>query len=73
MIEVVIKHKKPNEIMDIVRELRSQGIIQGHDFNFAYHQAKYNNDGWECVIPEHTVFSFYTEKYATFFALKYAT
>ncbi len=58
--------------MDIVKDLRQQGLIQGHDFDFAFSQAKYNNDGWEAVTPRQTVFTFYSEKYATLFALKYS-
>lgn len=72
MVKIVINHKNPAEIMDIVRELRSSGLIQGIDFEFAYHQATYNNDGYEAVTPKHTVFTFYTEKYASFVALKYS-
>ena len=71
MIEVVVKHLQPSEVIELVRELRSQGLVQGKDFDFAFRQAKYNNDGWEAVTPGQTVFSFYSEKYATLFALKY--
>lgn len=73
MITVIVESKKPNEIMDIVHELRAQGLVQGRDFDFAYHRAVFSTDGWECVKPEHTVFSFHTEKYATLFALKYVS
>ncbi len=69
---VVILHKDANQVMDIVKDLRQQGLIQGHDFDFAFSQAKYNNDGWEAVTPRQTVFTFYSEKYATLFALKYS-
>ena len=47
--------------MDIVRELRSSGMVQGKDFDFAFNQASYDNDSWEAVTPRHTVFYFYTE------------
>ena len=72
MISVKIKDKDPNEVMDIVRELRQQGLVQGKDFDFAFHQAKYNNDGWEEIEPKFTMFMFYTEKYATMFAIKWS-
>lgn len=71
-IDITILHKSANDTMDIVRELRAQGLIQGHDFDFAFSQAKYNNDGWEAVTPRQAVFTFYSEKYATLFALKYS-
>lgn len=70
-IKVTVFHKDANQTMDIVRELRAQGLVQGHDFDFAFSQAKYDNDGWEAVTPRQTVFTFYSEKYATLFTLKY--
>lgn len=72
MIPVKIKNVDPNQTMEIVRELRAQGLMQGRDFDFSYHQAQYNNDGWEQIEPKHAVFSFHTEKYATLFAIKYS-
>lgn len=72
MIKVILEHKKPDEIMQIVRELRSQGLRQSMDFDFSYHRTEYAPDGWECIKPEHTVFTFYTDKHATFFSLKYS-
>ena len=60
MIELKLLDKKPPEIMEVVRELRSQKIAQGIDFDFAYRPSE-----------NLTVFTFYTEKYATLFALKY--
>lgn len=71
-LSVTILHKNAVEIMEIVRELRAQGLVQGHDFDFAFSQAKYNNDGWEAVSPRQTVFTFRSEKYATLFTLKYS-
>ena len=58
--------------MTIVRELRRMGCVQGKDFDFAFNQAKYDNDGFEAVTPRQTVFTFYTEKWATLFSLKWA-
>jgi hypothetical protein len=71
-IEVAIFHRKADDIMNIVRSLRDQGLVQGVDFDFAFHNAIYNNDSWEAVSPRQTVFTFYTEKYATLFALKWS-
>jgi hypothetical protein len=59
--------------MEIVRDLRTSGCVQGKDFDFAYNQASYNNDSWEAVTPRHTEFRFYTDKWATWFALKFAS
>jgi len=56
--------------MDIVRELRQQGLVQSKDFDFAYYQSRWDEMIGE--IPTSAVFSFYTEKYATLFAIKYS-
>ena len=56
--------------MNIVRELRKQGWIQGKDFDFAFHQRRW--DEMVGDVPSRTVFKFYKEQYATFFALKYS-
>ena len=71
MKKIVLPYKKPAEIMDIVREMRSAGMIQGTDFDFAYSHAQYNNDGWDQTSPAQTVFTFYEEKWATWFALRW--
>jgi hypothetical protein len=71
MVKLEILHKSPTEIMEIVREIRKMGWIQGKDFDFAYHPAHYNNDGFEAVSPKYTKFLFYNEKYATMFTLKF--
>ena len=70
MAKVKVLHKSPTEVMDLVRDLRFQGLVQGQDFDFAYYQARWDHysDG---VIPKHAIFTFYTEKHATLFALKY--
>lgn len=72
MIEIKIYRKDPSVIMEIVRELRSMGLVQGRDFDFAYKPPSYDSDySFEEVRPKHTVFTFHTEKYATLFTLKY--
>mgnify|MGYP003349611603 CR=1 FL=1 len=69
MIEVTIEDLPPNEVIEIVRELRSSGLVQGQDFDFRYVRPEWSEIG---DIERHTVFSFYNEKYGTFFALKYS-
>ena len=71
MTEIVLKHRKPTEILDIVREMRDNGMVQGVDFDFKYNQAKYENWSGDAVAPEHTVFIFHTEQLASWFTLKY--
>ena len=70
MISVRLKDVDPNRVMDIVRELRQQGLVQSKDFDFAYYQSRWDEMIGE--IPTSAVFSFYTEKYATMFAIKYS-
>jgi hypothetical protein len=72
MIKVIVKDKTANDVLDIVRELRAQGLVQGTDFDFAYNKTQYDNFSYEPAVKQHTVFSFHTEKYATLFALRYA-
>ena len=69
---VTVIDKGPTEIMEIVRELRGQGMVQGRDFDFAYHQARYDVGSYDDGVENRkTIFTFYTEKYATLFTLKY--
>ena len=70
-VNIVIDYKDPNQILDIVKELRASGLSQGVHFDFAYNQSRWDEMIGE--IPTHTTFTFYTEKYATLFALKYSS
>lgn len=70
-VEVTIKHLIPTEIMDIVRSLRNMGCEQGLDFDFAYTPEKFETFGTD-NYHRFTVFTFYNEKYATWFTLKYS-
>jgi hypothetical protein len=71
MVQIRIYKKDAGKIMDIVGELRAKGWVQSVDFDFAFNQSS-----WDAMIGEiskFTVFTFYTEKYATMFALKYSS
>jgi hypothetical protein len=68
-ITIVVEDKNANEILDIVKELRASGLVQGIHFDFAFHQ-----NCWDPMIGDvksFTNFTFYEEKYSTLFALKY--
>jgi hypothetical protein len=72
MIEVKMIGMLPGRAMEIVRELRSTGHVQGIDYDFEYHKPE-NND-WmagEEYNERYTIFKFYKESLATWFALKY--
>ena len=43
MIDVVLSQQTATEVINIVHELREQGLVQGEDFEFAYHAADYDN------------------------------
>lgn len=63
---------KPTDVMTIVGELKSQGHKQGTDFDFFYHPAEISSFSNDAPNRRSTDFVFYTEKLATFFALKYS-
>lgn len=69
MKTVKISDKSPNEILDIVNELRSKGYTQGVDFDFVYHPSISNYLNSEEDQPRYTMFNFYKEELATWFTL----
>lgn len=71
MIEVRIIDKKVNDIIDLVKEIKELGHIQGKDFDFEYHPPKYDDLSMEVVYNRVTVFKFYKEELATWFSLRY--
>ena len=73
MTPAVVKlwDKNANDVMQIVREMREQGLVQGKDFDFAYNKPTFDNSSYEAVERRHTVFTFYDSKWATWFLLKW--
>ena len=69
MTNITLHDRSPNEVLEMVKELREQGLVQGTDFDFAYNQSRWDEMIGE--VPKSAIFSFYTEKYATLFAIKY--
>ncbi len=61
-----IYDKRASEILEIVKELESSGLVKGHDFDFAYTHPTVSND------RRFTVFTFSKAEYCTFFAIKYS-
>jgi hypothetical protein len=68
-ITVVVENRNVSDVLDIVKELKTSGLVQGVHFDFAYNQSRWDEMIGE--IPTHTNFTFYEEKYSTLFALKY--
>lgn len=80
MIKVNITITKIDQLMEIVRDLRARSMIQGQDFDFAYHPtssgiSNLDQDPFENELSypaSYASFGFYNEKYATMFMLKYS-
>ena len=70
MTEIKID-RKLDKIIEIVYSLRKDGLVQGIDFDFAYHQSKWDDMIGE--IPTQTIFTFYDDEQAMLFALKYGS
>jgi hypothetical protein len=49
MIEIVVHKRTPNDIIDIVRSMRDNGMVQGKDFDFRYNQTKWDAYDFEAV------------------------
>jgi len=69
MTEIKI-NRKLDKVIEIVYNLRKQGLVQGIDFDFAYHQSKWDDMIGE--IPTQTIFTFYDDDQAMMFALKWS-
>ena len=70
-VNVTIRNCDANEILYIVFRLRADGLMQGKDYDFAYHQSRWDEMIGE--IPRSAIFTFYEEKYASLFSLKYGS
>lgn len=71
MTKITIKDLSPSQTMDIVRDLRKMGYVQGTDFDFSYHKPEIVLNEDAGVYNRYTVFTFYIEKLATWFSLRY--
>lgn len=70
MKTVVIPNKNSNEISEILKQLKSQyGLIANKDFEFSYQPG--NWDPMVGDIPRQTKFTFFEDKWATLFILKW--
>ena len=71
MTVIKLLDKDPGAVIDIVKELRASGLVQGKDFDFAFYRTR-----WDPMIGDvsgFTNFIFYEEKLATLFALRYGS
>jgi len=70
--EVVLLDRSANEVLELVKELRSSGLVQGQDFDFKYQPPVWDNFSMDAVQNKRAIFYFYKEKYATFYELKWS-
>lgn len=71
-VEITLYNLSSSEVIAIVYELKNQSITLGVDFDFAFVSSRtYLENGMYEQIPKHVVFRFYTQMYASWFALKY--
>ena len=71
MIEVKILDISVSEIVDLVKDVRLKGYVQGVDFDFEYHPPKFDNFSGEGVYNKCVIFKFYKDELATWFELAY--
>jgi len=72
MFDLKYLDKNVNEVLDMVQTVRNMGLVQGQDFDFAFFQEKYDGFSNEPFQKKHVVFTFYNEKWATLFGLKWS-
>jgi hypothetical protein len=58
------------EVLQVVKDLRQQGLVQGQDFDFAWQQSRWDEMIGE--IPSSVEFRFYDSRLASWFSLKWA-
>ncbi len=59
-----------DEVLHVVKDLRQQGLVQGQDFDFAWHPGRWDNMTGD--VPGRVEFRFYDIKWATWFNLKWS-
>ena len=57
MIEVKILDISVSEIVDIVKDVRLKGYVQGVDFDFEYHPPKFDNFSGDAVYNRCVIFT----------------
>lgn len=70
-MDVKVNDITASETSEIVKYLKSIGLVIHEDFDYAYVPPKWDNFSYEGVERKHTRFTFYDDKHATLFCLKY--
>jgi hypothetical protein len=72
MTPVTVPVDNVNQCIEMVHELKTQGLVQGVHFDFKFKPAHFDSIESNVVAERCVEFLFYNEKYATLFTLKYA-
>lgn len=71
MHRIVLEHINPMHGVDLKNQLIKDGLVHHTDFEWAYHAATYDNDGYTAFTPKRVVFEFVNPATATFYKLKW--
>jgi len=69
--ECFVPFKSAAPVMEVVRELRAMGLVQGIDFDFKYQQVKRSYSDNIVLLRNGASFFFKDPKRATMFRLQY--
>jgi len=72
MATVVVLHVSAVQALELRDQMLAAGLIQDRDFEWAYHQAHYDDFGHEAAVPRHVKFNFQDAKLATYYQLMWA-
>ena len=61
------------EVLDVVRNLRERGLVQGIDFDFEYRSSIFDISNYEMITSRGGTFHFKDPKWATIFRIQYGT
>lgn len=67
MKSVIIYDNSTFNLLDIVRQVKADGLELGVDFDFYFHMPNEKENS----NSRHIRFTFYKEEYSTFFALRF--
>jgi hypothetical protein len=67
MKSVIIYDNSTVNLLDIVRQVKADGLELGVDFDFHFHMPNSIKNS----IPKNILFKFYKEEYSTYFALRF--
>jgi hypothetical protein len=70
---IFLKGLSASDTMEIVKELRAMGLVQGRDFEFRYQPRQDDGFTYEDTVPKGCEFYFNEGKWTSYMALKYSS